>query len=499
MTISRVSCPKTSASSAVCGEYVTAITTQSNRGGLKAGGVGRWVCIPFARPSNSVRLHLQLFVGTLLAGLAVVPQGAVSQDMSGYWQQEARYRERGFLDFGDAKFRWDTFFSEPAARDRKVISIAPTFWRNDASDATVGIRVRSNYMGRYDRTTLWLIRGVSGLEQVTSGDVLDVYFKLENPLFLRAPRASQSLELWSQEGTVGARLEFSKAHRRSMSSPNVRNSGWTAQWVATRQTAFLDDALWENGGTVEIGRFDDWRFTVWGSRSRVRLDYRAGLTYSKSVANTTDPEPFARIIGSASIRKPIAGFVVGVRAFAGGYLADDLPIMQRRIPLNGADPYETLRNPFVRTQGSLLGGSSGPRRLFPGLMRMDIIYHSPGNGNLRGFRPGIGGRWMVGGSVEVEKTVIRRDHGIFRSAAVTVFGDGALVDTLAVRSTFGNGATPVSDAGVGARFGLRIGDISFPVRIEFPFFVSEPDSAHDRFRGGERLRFRWLISFQPTF
>jgi hypothetical protein len=80
-----------------------------------------------------------------------------------------------------------------------------------------------------------------------------------------------------------------------------------------------------------------------------------------------------------------------------------------------------------------------------------------------------------------------------------VFGDGALVDTLAVRSTLGNGATPVSDAGVGARFGLRIGDISFPVRIEFPLFVSEPSLAHERIPGGERLDFRWLISFQPTF
>ena len=497
-----------------------------NSGGLKAGGVGKWVCIPFARSSNSVRLHLQLFVATFLAGLAAVPQGAVLDDTSGYWQQQVviyarasgkeseevvtfrtnrapgrlmldprvishdwnftNNRQRGFLDFGDAKLRWDTFFSEPAARDRKVISIAPTFWWNDASDATVGIRLRSNYMGRYDRTTLWLIRGVSGFEQATSGDVLDIYFKLENPLFLRDPRASQSVELWSQEGTVGARLEFSKAHRRSMSSPSVRNSGWTAQWVATRQTAFLDDALWENAGTVEIGRFDDWRFTLWGSQARVRLDYRAGLTYSKPGANTTGPEPFARIIGSASIRKPIAGFVVGVRAFAGGYVADDPPILQRRIPLNGADPYETLRNPFVRTQGSLLGGT-------------DIIYHSPGNGNLRGFRPGIGGRWMVGGSVEVEKTVVRRDRGIFRSAAVTVFGDGALIDTLAVRSVFGNGMTPVSDAGVGARFDLRVGDINFPVRIEFPFFVSEPNLAHERIPGGERLSFRWLISFQPTF
>ncbi|MCH6547915.1 MAG: hypothetical protein IH798_05660 [Gemmatimonadetes bacterium] len=246
---------------------------------------------------------------------------------------------------------------------------------------------------------------------------------------------------------------------------------------------------WGDGGDRSVRRLAVYRVgePVEGA---ARLSRRAHLFEARGI--TTDPEPFARIIGSASIRKPIAGFVVGVRAFAGGYLADDPPILQRRIPLNGADPYETLRNPFVRTQGSLLGGT-------------DIIYHSPGNGNLRGFRPGIGGRWMVGGSVEVEKTVIRRDRGIFRSAAVTVFGDGALVDTIAVRSTFGNGVTPVSDAGVGARFGLRIGDISFPVRIEFPFFVSEPNLAHDldlppeRIPGGERLSFRWLISFQPTF
>ena len=32
MTISRLSCPKTSAPSAVCGEYVTAITTQGTSG-----------------------------------------------------------------------------------------------------------------------------------------------------------------------------------------------------------------------------------------------------------------------------------------------------------------------------------------------------------------------------------------------------------------------------------------------------------------------------------
>jgi hypothetical protein len=425
-----------------------------------------------------------MLVGLVLApGLAVQGEGvAHRRHADSVTTAPAR---QGLLDFGDAHFRFDTFFSEPALEDRRVYSVAPTFWTNDAADATVGVRVRSNYQGRYDRWTLWLLRGINGVEHATAG-VIDGYLQWENPLFLRSDGASQSLELWSQEGTVGARVEFSKVHQRP-TSENWRNSGWLAQWVATQQTNYLDDALWENAGTVEAGRFDDWRFTTWGSRWRVRLDYRVGLTYAQPDATVTDPKPFGRITGSGSIRKPvIAGVVVGVRAFAGAYVADDPPVLQRRIPLDGADPYQTLGNPFVRTQGSLLGGS-------------EVNYHSPGDGNLRGFRPGIGGRWMVGGSIEVERALVERESGFFRSAAVMVFGDGALVDTLAVRSVFGSGATPVSDAGVGARFGFHLGDISFPVRVEFPLFVSEPALAHERTPNSERLGFRWLISFQPTF
>ena len=106
---------------------------------------------------------------------------------------------------------------------------------------------------------------------------------------------------------------------------------------------------------------------------------------------------------------------------------------------------------------------------------------------------------MLGGTLELEKVVIRRTSGVFRSASIVGFGDAAIVDTMAVVSNFGNGATPVSDAGVGARFGMRIGDIAFPIRVEFPLFVSEPDAARERIPGGERVGFRWLISFQPIF
>ncbi len=410
-------------------------------------------------------MHLRFSLGLLLVGLGVTPGSISGQSTSA--------------------IRFDSFFSEPTVGDRRVYALAPAAWWNDATDVTLAIRLRSIH-GRTDRITAWLSRGFFGVEHATVGDVVDGYIKWENPWFLNSSDATQSLELWSQDGTVGARVVFGETHGGAALSSHSRYSAWSAQWVATAETNYLERTLWENAGTVEAGRLDDLRFSAWHGEWRVRLDYRVGLTYAKPGGRTTDPKPFGRITAGGSLRKPVGPFVLGVRAFGGAYLADDPPVLQRRIPVDGADPYETLGNPLVRTQGAPLAGS-------------DVLYHSPGNGNLRGLRPGIGGRWMVGGTLELEKILITRPRGVFRSASIVGFGDAALVDTLAVVSTFGNGASPVSDAGIGVRIGLRIGDIDFPVRVEFPFFVSEPDLAHERIPGDERVGFRWLISFQPIF
>ena len=375
--------------------------------------------------------------------------------------------------------------AQPAVQDRRVFSFAPTLWWNDASDATVGVRVRESYLGRPDRKTWWVGRGIWGVEQTTVGPV-DLYFRWENPTFLRTTSASQSLEAWTQDGTLGARLRVSKETRRSFTSSNFHRTGWLVQWVATRQTNFLDPLLWDNAGTVEAGRLDDWAFGAWGGRWNVKLDYRTGIAYKRVGGRTGDAEPFFRFTGSASVRKPWEGFVLGARAFAGVYVADDQPVSQRAIPLHGADPYQTLRNPFVRTQGALL-------------VQSDISYHSPGNGNLRGFRPGLGGRWILAGNLELERFLFRRSSGMVRSVALVAFADGAIVDTLAVRSFAGVALTPVSDGGIGARIGFRIGDLTFPLRVEFPLFVSEPRFAHETIPGKDRLGFRWLISLQPIF
>lgn len=402
---------------------------------------------------------------------------------------------------GHSRWRLDDFFREPQERDRLVASLAPTFWWNDASDGTVGLRFRQNYLGRYNRVTLWLGRGVSGVETATLGESVDFYAKLENPVWLRRANTTQSVEGWAREGTVGARVRYATEHRASLASDNVYRKGYSAQWVATREALFLDPRLWDNAGTVELARFDDWDLDDSRAHWRVRLDYGGGMVYAfadpQTVDDRYDTQLFGRATASASVRKPVAGFVAGARAFAGGYLGDANPVAQRAIPLHGADPYQTLGNPFLRTQGALL---RSPARRSPFTDRSyDVFYHAPGNANLRGYRPSLGGRWVIGGTVEIERDVYRGSNGLLRRASIVAFGDGALVDTLAVSSGTDRAYTPVYDAGGGVRVWFRIGDLTFPVRVEFPVYVSEPFFAYDTREGSQDVQFRWLISLQPIF
>ena len=480
-----------------------ATSLQCTADGLERGG------LHFAR-HQSKGLFVHLLAGVLLNAVALTGSLANRQEGGGYvvgrWVRgdtmqtnRSAYESAADgsgspadepsntpIDFGNLRFRFDTFVSEPSDPNRTIVSVAPTLWWNDMSDATVGVRIRSNDGGRYNRVRLWLGRGVSGPLQTTDNQGVEYFLRLENPSFLGGGEASQLLESWWVEGTSGVRLVLAKSRVAEGSSTGSRGSGWFAQWVATPEVAFLDRSLWDNAGTVELGRFDDWDFGAWGGDWKVRLEYRGGMSYRRPGARTEPLEPFGRVKGAISLRKPIAGFVIGVRAFAGFYVARDAPVAQRGIALHGADPYETLRNPLVRTDGAPL-------------VRDNVFYHSPGNGNIRGFRPGLGGRWLVAGNLELEKYIFQRTSGVLRSASLVGFGDAALVDTLAVRSALGSAVTPLSNAGVGIRVGWHLGDIEFPLRLEFPLFVSEPTLANEKIPGRKRTSFRWLISLQPIF
>src|SRR5437773_1128879 len=201
-----------------------------------------------------------------------------------------------------------------------------------------------------------------------------------------------------------------------------------------------------------------------------------------------DVEGFGRFTGEASVRAPFPlGTTLGVRLFGGAYAGRSAPVPQRRIPIAGADPYETFTNPLLRSAGALF-------------VRPDFYYHAPGNGNLRGFRNDLGGRWAVTVNLELARSVWRRDRGILRDVSLNGFVDGGLADTLAVSSTSpGRRYTPLYDGGVGLVTRHQIRDLGWTMRVELPLVVSRSSYAADPRPSEGRLAFRWQLSLSPSF
>jgi hypothetical protein len=170
----------------------------------------------------------------------------------------------------------------------------------------------------------------------------------------------------------------------------------------------------------------------------------------------------------------------------GGYHAHSVPPRQRRIGVGGADPYTTFTNPLLRSRGALF-------------VRPDFHYHAPGDANLRGFSPALGGRSAASVNLELTKRLFTRRTGWVRELAILGFADYGTVDTLAVPATGSRDYTDLYDAGVGLVANQAIGDLTWTTRLELPLVVNRWDFAADRAQPDGRVRFRWQVSLAPSF
>jgi hypothetical protein len=314
-----------------------------------------------------------------------------------------------------------------------------------------------------------------------------------DPVSRLMPRTESSVAAWSVEGRAGVAFSVDRSLRRRWVDRSDPHAGFDAVWMATTDVTYLDPKLWEDAGTMEVG---PWVGAAW-SRGRTtyqaRLGARGGFAYRFPgtgivTADRYDVEGFLRATGELSTRRPFwAGTTLGARVFAGGYLAEAVPVRQRRILIAGADPYETFTNPLLRSRGALF-------------VRPDFHYHAPGGANLRGFAPAAGGRWAVSANLELTRTLLTRRRGFVRDVAGELFVDVGLVDTLAVPSApAGRAATTLYDGGVGVVSRHALGDLQWTLRLELPLVVSRWDVAADARPGDDRLAFRWQVSLSPSF
>src|SRR5438445_496345 len=397
--------------------------------------------------------------------------------------------ERWGVGRGAWEFRIDDPTRETARRDRLVRAWMPVAWYNDAGGVTLGLRERSNYLGAYNRGLLFGTVATRPAATARFGG----YLRFADPIGHLTPRTQTSVAAWAIEGRAGAAFSIDRSLRRHLASRADPHVGFDALWMATTNLTYLDRRLWDDAGTLEAGPWVATTLARGAAVLRLRLGARGGLVYSNpgiGVVTSTryDVEGFGRFTGEASVRAPFwLGTTLGVRLFSGGYAGRSIPVRQRRIPIAGADPYETFTNPLLRSRGALF-------------VRPDVQYHAPGNANQRGFRSNLAGRWAGALNVELTRSVFRREAGILREAAVEVFADGGVVDPLAVpASPRGRGYATLCDGGVGLGVRPRGRARGWAVRLGGPRARKRWERAAD-FRPGEgKLALRWHFSLEPSF
>jgi peptidase M1-like protein len=468
------------------GRWLTAVTIDRKGDGYMPVEIGDKDTI-YARASGRPEHERVEFVTSKKPGRLVLDPRIRAHD----WNALNNHEPHGlFKARGKTFTRFDNPTRNVTRRDGVVAALMPVAWYNDFGGWTAALRYRSNYLGRFEQD-LALVSYATDAEATKN---IGVYARFGNSVNMPIPRTETNAAFWWVEGRSGAAFTVDRALNDRQETSTDKHAGLDAIWMAVNELAYVDRDLWDNAGTIEV---EPWTSVVKRSGSttwRGRLGLRGGLVYRNpgagiSTTNRYDVELFARPTAEISVRTPfILKTTFGARLFGGAYLAQNGPPLQRRIMVSGADPYETFTNPLLRSKGALF-------------VRPDFHYHAPGDANLRGFRPDLGGRWAVALNMEGTKSVYRRRQGFLRDVSLEAFADAGLVTSQAVPSATGASYTTLYDGGLGVLTRHRINDLVWTMRFEMPFVVNRWDYAADVGDAATdgRLHFRWQVSLEPSF
>jgi hypothetical protein len=389
-----------------------------------------------------------------------------------------------------ADFYFHQYFSTRVRRERLTVGLQPVIWYNDAGGVTLGLRSREDYLGRYEQNVT-MLTGSTGWGADDGVHDADFFFRLRNPVRLRAPNTSQTLDVYNVEGRFGATATIERTRRAHLSFGPTWSRALALQWIQPDDFRYLDRGYYDDVGTVELRLAGGVATRASGWQLELRSSVGGGLAYHRNglaASGRPDLDPFygrATVEGTAS--RPLgARLGLAARLYAGIAGGNDAAAKQRQIYLQGADPLERLGNPFLRSRGSLLKGD-------------DVHYQQPGGGGVRGVDPRVSTVALVALNLELERTMLSRPRArLFSRVALAGFtdlahaiGDGSVLRPVEPLRFIG-------DAGVGLRAEHQVGDTRFVTRFDLPLWVSRPQLAQDGSPGDDRLAFRWVFSVQPA-
>ncbi|MEO8199081.1 MAG: M1 family metallopeptidase [Gemmatimonadota bacterium] len=399
----------------------------------------------------------------------------------------------GFVPFQRTVSNPDLIFKTRTERDRMVNAWLPLVWYNDQAGITLGFRTRSNYLGRYNQSVAATTRSTGWANPTEDPKDWGAFFRIRNPTFLRSPRASQTLEVMHVEGRDGVFLSYEQGSRNHLGFGPTTTHGVSLRWLATQDTTYLNPAFYQNAGIVEAQVYarSTRRTGPWLLAGRISLG--GGVEYLNNGPGVTvdhryDVQPYFRGTLDATARRPLGRkFTIAGRFFAGvAKGADNDVVRQRRIYVSGADPLQKLNNPFTRSRGALL-------------VRPNFNYHTPGDGDVRGYGSGVSGSQVYAMNLELQHSIIERPGAhLFSRVSLALFGDAALTDANPAAPGIVEDLNVFADAGIGLRAEHRIGDSRFTTRFDIPLYLNRPLLSQDN-PGTDEVKFRWALAFSPAF
>jgi hypothetical protein len=381
------------------------------------------------------------------------------------------------------------YVSTRVRRDRLTMGLQPVAWYNDAGGLTLGLRSRTDYLGRFEQNVALLTTG-TGLGVDDDVRDVDLWLRTRNPVWLRAPNLSETFDAFRVEGRYGAALSVERSRRTHLTFGPIWTQRLAIQWVHPDDFRYLDRGYYDDVGTVELTgaagvttRSGSWQLGA-------RAGLASGLAYNHNglaASGRSDLDQFyERMTLEGTARRALgARWGLGARLYFGLAGGDELPAKQRQIYAQGADPLDRLENPFLRSRGALLAGE-------------DMNYQLPGGGGVRGIDPRVSTRGLAALNVELERTMVARPKAsLFSRVALAAFTDLAQGIEDGSDAPLTGRIRFLGDAGVGLRAEHRIGDTRFVTRFDLPLWVSRPELAQDRSPGDDAFAFRWVFSFEP--
>ncbi|HEU4995108.1 MAG TPA: M1 family metallopeptidase [Gemmatimonadaceae bacterium] len=378
------------------------------------------------------------------------------------WDWDRRNDVEGnarFLRLARARWAFDWPFLEQSDRGHDVALLSPALWYSNFGLGTYGLRTRLSYLGWLDKSSL----GIAVPQRQSSldpGEIVQLWWRVENPYIGRRPAIGWRAGLGLLDGIGQANL------------------GWEHQTTSARRTAWFGLAL--TGAFPTLGPLLP---ELWSAQNSGDLTLASRWTLGPTRASHWFINPTVVLgvadegygkaeLAAGRIFVPSDVVRVGLRAF--GATEWQTP-PQRALYVSAKDPLSTYDNNWWRPAGAIL-------------KRPGVDWLPLGGGALRGYDWRIASDdYLYGGNVDASVRLAQFNPTF-----------GAMTFALHGFGDFGNGKgfDTLGDAGVGISVRGRLFDKPVFLRVDSPFYVSEPALALDRGRAGSgEVAPRWAITF----